>query len=253
MRNACARVGGLLALGCSAVPATAGVFTIGDSDRGWFAERGYHSETNHNTFTGQETSTLFGNAPSDTDRYNSFFVFDLSSIAGEVTSVGVNFGSVRTITPTGQQNFDFRVYDVTSSIADLSVSHSVGSASGLSVFEDLQSGDSYGDFTLTKWYSGQAFGFELSWAGLDAVKNAGNGLFAFGVSWASPFLTPGGPEGVTFATSSATQSGAELVVGTDGSSIAGYLATPVPQPMAIALAAPALAGVTLRRRTRRQA
>lgn len=102
---------------------------IGAVDIGHYSDDGSHDPSSQFIFTGFD----------DPDFYNNFFVFDLSSAAGQTVS-----SATLTITPPGswfssdlQETYE--VFDFTGSISDL-----VAGSGGVAAFNDLGSGVSYG-------------------------------------------------------------------------------------------------------------
>lgn len=216
------------------------------TDSGWFAERGYHSYTNRNAFTGQVTSTLFGNAPEDTDKYNSFMIFNIPFVSGEITSIGLNvyFRDVVGLAP--EDDFEFSIYNVSTIPTEFNSNHDVGSETGLAIFNDLQSGETYGSFNVKPWYLNEYLGLSLSESAAMMANNSQGQLFVLGISITSDFRTLDGPEGVNFGVTAYTQDLlTELVIGVNGEDISSYLdpvPTPVPVPASVIFFGTGIAG-----------
>jgi hypothetical protein len=124
----------LEALEDRAVPAA---FAFDALNRGWWLENGSHSASNNNTYTGQDGD--------GTQRFNSFFSYDLSGLTG---------AQVR----TAKLRLELEAYfgpDASEAVSlfDVSTPANVLEASGSErpdIFQDLQSGNSYATVNFTR-------------------------------------------------------------------------------------------------------
>ena len=169
-----------VALLCSAASADAAVLNA--VDRGWYKETGSHGPANQNTLTGL----------SGTDgalEYRSYFLFDLSSLAGPVRTATLQLEIASYWTPDSYESIT--LWDVSPTILpSIDTRHLSGSESGLSIYEDLGSGAAYG---TSGWatsgtgnvyygYGSQFLSIELNAAALADIRSASGGLFAIGIS-----------------------------------------------------------------------
>ncbi|MBA3485130.1 MAG: hypothetical protein H0T51_25315 [Pirellulales bacterium] len=121
MRQTIACVSMLVALvtfmiDCQSVSAQTVV--IPHTDRGWYAETGFHNPSNSNYVVGDWRTFLF--APADS---RNFFVFDLSSITQPIASAKLALSVLSSLGGAGYNSVDpsenYELHDVTTSIATL--------------------------------------------------------------------------------------------------------------------------------------
>lgn len=238
------RVGCLAAGACAVVAPSvvlADAVAIDRVNQGWYAETGEHVAGNSNTFTGKDTSTLFGTAPLGVYRFNSFFTFNLPSLGGQATSAALNLYASDIF--SDDASFQFTVFDVSTSTTALVAGHTSGESAGQGIFTDLGSGNSYAGLSVERFEAHQRFHVLLGGAALTDITAHSGGSIAVGISFTGAYQTPGGPEGVNFGFSSDPH--VQLVVGTAGSDIGGLLLDPVPLPNAAVLGAAGLGAVGL--------
>jgi hypothetical protein len=216
----------------------ADLVTINATDRGWYyhgdSDAGYHTPDVQSYLTGRLTG-------SETAEYRSFFVFDLTSVAGKVKSATLVLNGCD-IVGGGTYN----LYDFGPSIL-ISTLRAEASNRG-DIFADLGSGTSYGSFSFLESDAYLEKQIPLSAAFISAANSA-SGLFAIGgavtnlSSPPSPPATP--PDQYLFGYSEETQmSASRLIVET----------LPVPEPGSLVLvltSAACLVAVTGRRTRRR--
>jgi hypothetical protein len=237
-----------LVAGVTASTAHASLISVNRSAQGWFAQTGAHFVSNSGTFTGEDTTNLFGTAPLATYRFNSFFVFSLPTISGTTTAAAINLYASDLF--NNNASYQFTIFDVGTAASAVSAAHSSGDAAGQAIFADLQSGTAYASFTVPRSYLQQQFHAVLSPATLADITAHSGGLFAVGISFTGSYQTPNGPEGVNFG--AATDPQAQLVIGTDGTDISGALQNPVPLPTATAMGLAGLSALAVRRSRRSQ-
>lgn len=212
----------------AARPIKAGL--ISAIDRGWWDSTGYHLATNGNTFTGHTPSAN----PYGID-YNSFFVFDLSSVSGPVTSATLRLELEEYLGPDPSEMFT--VYDVSTPTAELTASNS----GQTSIFDDLQSGTVYATATVAPSQAGSVVTVALSSAAIASINSAAGSTFAVGLhlddaSWRDR------TEGVKF--SQGEESRIHQLELTESPSA-------VPEPSALVLCSLGLATAAIARRIRR--
>ena len=151
-------------------------------DSGWFAERGYHSQSNRNAYTGRSTSTLFGNAPEASDRYNSFLIFRIPGFTGEITSLSLNIYTRAIWSLPPDDSYEFSIYEVSTDPLDFNYSRAVGSTEGLEIFNDLGSGEQYGSFSVTHGDLNQYIAVDLSESAVAKANSIQGRLFVVGIA-----------------------------------------------------------------------
>ena len=227
------------------------VLTLTASDTGWFAERGFHHSNNRNGFTGKTTSSLFGTAPNATDRYNSFLLFDIASVTGEISSLGLNLFVRDILGMEPEGSFCFSIYDVSTASSGFDSDYSSGSTMGLDIFNDLQSGQKYGDFKISASSLNGYVPMELSDSAVATANNLRGQTFAIGITFASSFRTIEGPEGANFGVMAYTQNlRSELVIG-GPDTVPPLTAVPEPATAILTLALGLVGFVLLRHYFRR--
>lgn len=116
------------------IPLSAEAATFNSYDNGWYRSDGYHDPTNDNIYTGLTFS--FG--------FHTFFAFDLSGAAGQ-TAV-----SAQLVIPANGYYYSssggstYEVFDYIGSIPNL-----LDGTAGIAGFNDLRSGNSYGQTTIS--------------------------------------------------------------------------------------------------------
>ena len=179
------------ALGTSAVSQAQ---TLSSVDRGWYDINGIHQNANPNYIAG----ALQGGSPNTADVRN-FFVFDLGSVTGTITSARLHLWNPAddpTTTTVNESGFrstpmgnspdrteTYQVNDVTTNINDLLAGNLVlGDATGIARYNDLGNGSIFGSYAATNADNGTFIDIVLNDAALSALNAGLGGLFAFGGS-----------------------------------------------------------------------
>lgn len=161
--------------------AHATTITLNQINRGWVNELGVCSGhcplPNGNYFTGVTGGLT----------YRSFYVFDLSDLNEIITAVEFQFSR-------NSLSAEYGLFDFTGNISDFDSADYDGGEPGLSNFNDLGAGTSYGEFVFNDnsgVYDELAFA-SFNANGVAALNNARGGKFAFGASiLASGYLGSG--------------------------------------------------------------
>lgn len=129
--------------------ASAGTVTLEDLSRGWVTNDGARQKGNGNIFTGYST---------DYHYYRSYIQFDISGLTGIVTGGSFSvlaskdcnkFTSGCLFTKNGSETVAFHDVNEEGLGPILASGTASGSTEGKSIFEDLGTGDTYGEFTIT--------------------------------------------------------------------------------------------------------
>jgi hypothetical protein len=159
---------------------------IDASDRGWWRDDGNHNASNKNTITGQNGS--------GTDLFNSFFVFDLTSVPpSSFTGATLRLEIENYYGPDASESLT--IYDVSTPTSVLT-----SSGSNVAVFNDLGSGNSYGNFTVLRTDEGSILEITLNNQALADIAATTGGFFAVGLHVNDIGLSSG-DEGVRFSSS----------------------------------------------------
>ena len=170
-----------------------GTFSIQASDTGWYSQNGTHDPRNNNYIVGDCTS-CFGSA------FNDYFIFDLSNYTGgAVTSAVLSIGNGNGYAAGPLSTYS--LFDVTSPIANLDVQNG-GATTGITIFNDLESGVLYGSRSITNVVQNSQVDTTLN-ANFVAAINARQGdTFAIGGTLRPGDVIPGNngvPEPSTWA------------------------------------------------------
>lgn len=157
----------------------ANAITLNVTDSGWYNDAGTHNAVNENYIAG-----LCSDCGGAT--FRNFFVFDTSSIVGQITSA-----TLRLNTATVESSGFYQLFDVSTPIATL-----LAGGSGLTgIYGDLGSGANFGSINILNSQDYQLIDIVLNSNGLAAL-NAASGLFALGGSYTSTgFHAFGGTQG----------------------------------------------------------
>ncbi len=166
------------------------------SDRGWYRSDGASDDSPPKD---PEPNYAAGDDALNRE-FRNWFVFDLASVEGLITSIALNLGvpSGDSMNPKtgGYRSNDpselYELYDVETPIDDL-----IGGNAGLAAFGDLGSGTFFGSLLMDESQEGEIVSIVLN---ADAVANA-NHAHSFQVPWALggtvPTVSPNGlAEGV---------------------------------------------------------
>jgi hypothetical protein len=164
-----------------AAPASAQTFDA--SSRGWYNQNGVHNATNLNTLVGQGTAT---------DRFRSFFVFDLATLSRPAGSGVLRLELEAFMGPDAFEHV--AVYDVSTPASDLVLSQTGRS----DIYADLGGDVLYGAVLATPADVGSVLEIPLSPEAIAAINLARGGRFAVGVSVETLRLLRGS-EGVRFS------------------------------------------------------
>lgn len=173
-----------------AVPAAS--ITLTPTDRGWFRSDGLHTAGQNNTFTG----TFGGNS------YRSFYSFDVNNVGGNWSQATLNL--TVDLYYNGDASETVQVFAVSSPAATVSAGHTIGSGSGLAVYNDLGSGVSYGTATVTNGNVGGTVSFVLNAAAIADINAARGGQWIFALVHTTG---NGGNQGVRFGTNGTWDAG----------------------------------------------
>ncbi|MHC4882648.1 MAG: hypothetical protein ACYTCV_08625 [Planctomycetota bacterium] len=149
-----------------ALTTTATQQVIDASDRGWWRNLGNHDANNKNTYTG-----WWNNLTS-----NSFFVFDLTSVPpGSFSDATLRLEIEDYYGPNASESLT--IYDVSTPISVLTSS----GTNNVAVFNDLESGNSYGNFTVNRTDVGSILEITLNSQALADISAATGGYLAVGL------------------------------------------------------------------------
>jgi hypothetical protein len=163
---ACLLLGFALASPASAV-------TLVAVDRGWYRADGLHQPTNTNFAAGRYYAD-----PMDLtvlSDYRNFFVFDLSSVSGTVTSATLTLFLPASSYLSSDATETYQLHDVSTSIASL-----VAGTGGTPAFNDLGGGSAFGSVTVDAAAQGTPINIALNAAGLAYLGAALGGQVALG-------------------------------------------------------------------------
>lgn len=157
----------LLLLGFLFLSWGAQAVTISADDWGWYNKTGNHYSTNTNYSAGSWNTR--------DDAWRNFFVFDLSSVTGPITTAVFNFnvaGTSGSSVATGT----YELFDVLTPVLTL-----VGGGTGLTaIYDDLGTGVSFGSLSVAPIDQGSVVSLNFNSAGLAAINSSLGGSFAFG-------------------------------------------------------------------------
>jgi hypothetical protein len=112
----------------------AGAITISSSDSGWYNETGSHTPSNQNIYTGTDNSF----------EYRHFLQFDLSFASGlTITGATLTYRADNGELFTYDSTETLTLFNISSDISNL-----LGGTGGVTAFEDLGTGDSYGSIIV---------------------------------------------------------------------------------------------------------
>lgn len=131
------------------------------SNQGWWNSNGSHSTGNDNYYTGISGSL----------DYNSYFIFDISSLNNTVTSATLNLQRYTT-----DVNAEIEFFDVSTNANTLE-----NDSTNISIYNDLETGNSYGSFTISNSGNvGDVLSFTLNSNAINDINNNTENYFAIG-------------------------------------------------------------------------
>jgi hypothetical protein len=154
-----------------AINAEADTLTLNAIDSGYYTPAGRHSSSNINFAIGTavETGYIFD--------YRNFFVFDLSTVSGIVTSATLvtNSGGVR-----GSDTYT--LYDISTDISALTEDHDIPDSYAPNIYSDIGSGGVYGSVVIEDidW---NPISISMNSAAISGINSVLGGLFAIGGSY----------------------------------------------------------------------
>jgi hypothetical protein len=145
----------------------ADTITLNAIDSGWYSPKGEH-------FSGNQNYAVGGNS-----ELRNFFVFDLLTVSGIITSAALQINS------GGVGGSDtYTLYDVSTDIARLREDHNpqIPSPYAPDIYSDIGSGDVYGSIVIEErnW---QMINVSMNSVATTAINSAVGGLFAIGGSY----------------------------------------------------------------------
>jgi hypothetical protein len=181
------------------------------SDSGWYNSTGFHVDVNNNYIVGFQGETVFPSGLPIT--YNDFFVFDLSTVTGPITSAFLSL--FNPACPTcGYQSMSstetFTVFDVSTPISELEATHGATTPLAPEIFNDLGSGTIFGSRTVSAADNGTMVNITLNSDAIAAINANLGGMIAFGGSLTSLFDSA--PPEVMFASGGNIPSDQRLLI-----------------------------------------
>jgi len=158
--------------------ASASAVVIDASDRGNFRSDGRHSSVNQNTITGFL----------DPNQHRSFFLFDLSGLAGTVEDATLRLEAEFFQSAKPSQMLD--VFDVSASAAALGTDYPAPppNAAGQAIFDDLGTGSVYSSFVFEPSDVGSVLDIPLDAQAVSDIDDALGDMFAVGVRMREPLV-----------------------------------------------------------------
>ena len=149
--------------------------TLDAVDRGNFRSDGRNNAPIENTYTGHASTPR---------RYNSFFVFDLASLAGTVDNATLLMELEQYFGPYSTLTFD--VFDVSATATELDTSFAASDTNGIAIYNDLGSGNIYATETVSAADVGTTLNIPLSLLAQSNIESQLGGTFAIGVAVQGP-------------------------------------------------------------------
>ena len=205
---------------------------LDSANKGWFNHLGEHRD-HQNTYTGLATDDPYITDAREICR--SFFVFDLRNVALPVSSAELRMSINGYFSNMPSEILD--IYDVSTSATDFNHTYPQNS-SGLAIFDDLGSGNSYGSFTVLSSDNGKVLDIPLNSQAVSNINASPDGFIVFGITARNAISLSGDMKGVRFSNGNV----GEVVTNQ-------LLLTPVPEPSTVAMLLPlALGGLLWWRR-----
>jgi hypothetical protein len=137
--------------------------TYSFSDRGWYTSSGTHNSTNNNVIVGSY--------------YRNWFTFDISGFSGTACTITLRLELELFNGSSGNYN----LYDISTGHDDL-VASSSGS-SGVTIYNDLGTGNSYGSVSLTSSDNNSTIEIALNDQAITDFNSESSGWFSVGGDW----------------------------------------------------------------------
>lgn len=148
----------------SATMANAGVVSVNASDTGWYQDNGTHITSNFNYITGHYSG----------DDYNSFFVFDLSSVTNLITGATLSLYNPSSGFSSVSATETLNIFNVLSDLSSVT-----GGTGGANVFNDLGSGTLFGSVVGSAADANSYIDVVLNASAISALNSAPD-MFGFG-------------------------------------------------------------------------
>lgn len=157
-----------------AVAGFASAQTFDAIDKGRYEDNGNHDAGVQTCFAGRdETGGIF-------DYFRCFFLFDLESLSGFVTSATLRVQVEAYHNFIGSASQDLKFFDVGTASGILTSTHAAASAEGITVYTDLGTGTSFAVATIFSNQVGQTVDIPLNANAISAINNAAGSTFAIG-------------------------------------------------------------------------
>jgi hypothetical protein len=151
---------------------------ITTSERGWYRDDGVHETANDNYVTGEIAVLAY-------NEYRSFFVFDVPTQTEPIRGGVLRLFNPSSTAPEPYTN-GYLSTDLTETLTlfDVSTPTStlVDGTGGLSAFEDLGTGNIFGQLVVNRDMNGSFIEVALNSAGLSALDAAQGGTFVIGAA-----------------------------------------------------------------------
>lgn len=166
--------------------ATPVTVVLDEVERGWWDSTGDHTASNNNTYTGLHLGPR---------TLNSYFIFDLGALSGTIVSAELRLEVERWYSADTSE--DVSVWDVSTDPTTLEAS----GFGKISIFDDLQSGHSYGKISIPQSSVGKVVSTTLDARAVSDLNSARGKRFAVGVT-VDTISRTNGEEAVRFSASS---------------------------------------------------
>lgn len=153
----------------STVPVEAATLNINPSDTGWWSPQRAHDSTNQNYFVG----FISGEDLEESSTFRDYFTFDLTGVTDIVTSATLQ---LFTFDVSNESELTLALYDVLTTAAALDTT----SEPNLTIFDDLGSGTSYGNFSELTGKENTIIRITLNSDALIAINAARGSSFSIG-------------------------------------------------------------------------
>lgn len=166
-----------------------GTTVLTATDTGWISDDGEHTSSNNNYIVGNCCGT---------QSYNDYFTFDLSNFTDTIFSAVLSAGNGNGYMAGPLSTWS--LFDVNSAISSLDVTRPSGDATGLALFNDLETGSLFGSRSITSVVQNSQVDATLNGSALAALNGARGSQFALGGTLRAGDVIPGAvPEPATWA------------------------------------------------------